>query len=74
MTVRDTTEWPETVKCGGNILVSSSRIVYEVSNRSSAEFRNFMKTLNNLFGDGKAYKAIIKVIKGAYGKKGRREY
>lgn len=62
VTVRDTTEWPETLSLGGNVLVESVGIVNEVSKRSSAEFRKFMQGLKNPYGDGKAAERMVSAL------------
>jgi len=62
ITVRDTTEWPETLETGANILVAPSGICDEVLKRSSKSFRTGMR-IGNPFGDGKASDRIIGLVK-----------
>lgn len=61
ITVRDTTEWPETLESKANVLVTPNKIASEVKKRSS---RGFMERVKNPFGDGKTSERIVKVLKG----------
>jgi len=63
ITVRDTTEWPETLEGGGNTLVLPDRIPNEVSKRCSPGFHKLMKGLKNPYGDGGTSKRILKILK-----------
>lgn len=63
VTVRNTTEWPETLKLGANVLVGPEGIYDETIKRSSREFRNFMQGLKNPYGDGKAAERMVRILK-----------
>ena len=60
-TLRNETEWAETVKSGGNVLVGSGskRIVKEVS---QGKRRRRYLTGSGVFGDGKASQRILQVL------------
>ncbi len=68
VTTRTTTEWIETINLNANVLVSSDKekIIEEVSKRLSKEFREFMKKIENPYGDGKTSERIIKYIKNVW--------
>jgi UDP-N-acetylglucosamine 2-epimerase len=67
ITVRDSTEWVETIQLGGNVLVSSNMIYKEVMERSSREFHEFMKKIKNPYGDGKTSEKILDYLKNKDG-------
>ena len=60
-TLRDETEWPETVHSGWNILVGAEekKIVKEVRQRGE---RITPPKKRGIFGDGKASEKIVKII------------
>ena len=60
ITLRDTTEWVETVDDGWNILVGTDK---EKISRAIKEFEPKDQAYAYKFGDGKASKKIVKVIK-----------
>jgi UDP-N-acetylglucosamine 2-epimerase len=65
ITIRDRTEWTETVKMGVNFItdVTPSKILQalEYIKKNYSEIRNRFK--GNPFGNGKASEKIIKIIK-----------
>ncbi|MEM2703868.1 MAG: UDP-N-acetylglucosamine 2-epimerase (non-hydrolyzing) [Candidatus Bathyarchaeia archaeon] len=67
ITLRENTEWPETVKLGANHLVGADpqKIVQKASNilEKREEITEMFKKLPNPFGDGKASQKIITAIK-----------
>jgi len=65
VTIRDTTEWIETVKLGANALVGldEKKIVEEVERRSREEFHKSMERIRNPYGDGKTSERILRILK-----------
>lgn len=65
ITIRTTTEWTETIETNANILVGyeKERIINEVKLRATQDFKNFVKNINNPYGDGKTSDRIIDEIK-----------
>jgi UDP-N-acetylglucosamine 2-epimerase (non-hydrolysing) len=67
ITLRETTEWPETVKLGANHLTGTNKqkIIEKASEILDREqlIKEKLEKLPNPFGDGKASKKIIEVIK-----------
>jgi len=65
-TVREETEWMETIKSGWNVLVGTSvkRIVKEVS---QTEGRRKYQKENKIFGDGNAGQKIVQILIKHYG-------
>lgn len=59
ITLRENTEWVETLEDGWNILVGSDK---DKIIRAFREFHPFLKTHKDRFGDGKASKNIVSVI------------
>lgn len=68
LTLRETTEWPETVILGANSLVevNSQKIVEKFNDIISREKEivENLRDLPNPFGDGRASQKIIEIIKG----------
>lgn len=63
VTLREETEWVETVEFGVNKLVgSNSESISDFGNNFSVDFTN----KPNLYGDGKASEEIAKIIKGYF--------
>lgn len=64
ITIRETTEWVETIKTNANVLVGvdEKKIVKEVKNRTTKEFHEFMKNVKNPFGDGHASEQIVDIL------------
>jgi UDP-N-acetylglucosamine 2-epimerase len=60
-TLREETEWVETIKSGWNVLIGTSveRIVKEVSQTEGR--RRYLKA-NGIFGDGKASQKIVQIL------------
>ena len=65
ITLFNSTGWPETVKIGANILVDLDKnlIIKEVKKRTSKEFRKFLQKIKCPYGNGRASKQIIKILK-----------
>ena len=61
-TLRDETEWVETIRCGWNILVGTGKkIVEEVRQR---DWRKIPPKKRGIFGNGKASENIVQMIMG----------
>ena len=71
VTLRERTEWVETVELGGNVLVGNDTDVIVEKARelflASEGLKSRLKRLPNPFGDGKASKKIIDVLRGCGG-------
>ena len=64
ITLRDTTEWVETVRVGTNTLVGADKdAILKEANRIIGAEREDNLFAENLFGDGRAAKKIIQHIK-----------
>ncbi|MCS7124893.1 MAG: UDP-N-acetylglucosamine 2-epimerase (non-hydrolyzing) [Candidatus Bathyarchaeota archaeon] len=67
ITLRETTEWPETVKLGANCLVGANtqRIVHRATEilDKGEEIGEKLENLPNPFGDGKASQKMLDAIK-----------
>lgn len=65
ITIRTTTEWPETIDLGANVLVGldEKKILAETEKRATAGFRKKMEKIKNPFGDGKTSERILETIK-----------
>lgn len=61
ITLRENTEWIETVEAGWNVLVEANR--ERILEMITEEFNSKKKQMN-VFGDGKASKRIVKIIDG----------
>ena len=60
ITLRDTTEWTETVEDGWNVLVEANKEkIVKMSNEFEPKGRQ-----RNVFGDGRASEKIVKIMKG----------
>ncbi|MEM3578961.1 MAG: UDP-N-acetylglucosamine 2-epimerase (non-hydrolyzing), partial [Candidatus Bathyarchaeia archaeon] len=69
ITLRETTEWPETVELGANYLTGADtqKIVHTAAKLiERKEIREKLQKLPNPFGDGKASQKILQTIK-SYG-------
>jgi len=67
LTLRDRTEWIETVELGANVLVGSNRdlIVQKAKECFAAEdLKARLQELPNPFGDGHASKKIVEILEG----------
>ncbi|MCI0511602.1 UDP-N-acetylglucosamine 2-epimerase (non-hydrolyzing) [candidate division KSB1 bacterium] len=64
ITIRENTEWIETVRLGANVLVGSDpeKIVAEVQRRATPEFHQFMSQLENPYGNGQTTRLILDTI------------
>ena len=60
VTLRDNTEWIETIELGGNILAGADK--NKIINGASSMLDNPPKNIKNPFGDGKASERIVDVI------------
>lgn len=69
ITVRDSTERPETVEAGGNVLVDplSGNIAETYWNTLNPEVHGRMTKATNPFGDGNASKRIVDICEQRYG-------
>jgi len=70
VTLRESTEWVETVELGANRLVGADpvkivRAVREILENES-EVRNTIESAPNPFGDGKASERIVEAVKGSF--------
>ncbi|ODS41285.1 MAG: UDP-N-acetylglucosamine 2-epimerase [Candidatus Altiarchaeales archaeon WOR_SM1_79] len=65
ITIRESTEWVETVKLDANILVglNEKKIAYEVEKRSEERFHRSIDRIKNPYGDGKTNRRILDFIK-----------
>lgn len=65
VTIRDSTEWTESVDLGANVLVRCKKeeIVKEVKKRIDKDFAKYMQDIKNPYGDGKTAKRIIATVK-----------
>ena len=69
ITMRDRTEWIETVTLGGNFLVDADekRILYAVQRViENPEIKDHLKATPNPYGDGRASEKIIKDLKSRW--------
>jgi UDP-N-acetylglucosamine 2-epimerase len=66
LTLREETEWVETIRSGWNVLAGTEvkRIVREVGR---LEKRRRHPEGNKIFGDGKASRMIVKILVGYFG-------
>jgi UDP-N-acetylglucosamine 2-epimerase (non-hydrolysing) len=64
VTIRENTEWVETLHLNANVLVGTDRekIVTEVQQRSLPAFRKFMQQLPNPYGSGETSQIILDTI------------
>jgi len=66
LTLRNETEWPETIDLGANVLVGvdSKRILSETQRiLENREIKKMLKEKTNPFGDGKASERILNILK-----------
>jgi len=66
LTIRNETEWPETVDLGANVLVGadSKRILPEVQRiLEKGDIKKMLKEKANPFGDGKASEKVLSILK-----------
>ena len=65
VTIRTTTEWPETISLGGNVLVGldEEKILAETEKRAAKGFRKTMETIRNPYGDGKTSERILEALR-----------
>lgn len=68
ITIRENTEWIETIQLNANILVGTDRekIVTEVRKRSRSEFQAFMQQVENPYGSGETSQIILNTILGDF--------
>lgn len=61
VTIRENTEWIETVAAGANVLVGTdiSKIIAEVRRMAQPEFHQFMQTVKNPYGNGETSQIIL---------------
>jgi len=68
VTLRDETEWVETVECGANLLMSpgegAESIVEQITSSIDRGFQD--KSLGSLYGGGKAVPALLEALKNNY--------
>lgn len=64
VTIRENTEWVETLQLNANVLVGTDRekIVAEVRRRMTPEFQQFMQTVENPYGSGETSQIILDTI------------
>lgn len=61
VTIRENTEWIETIAAGANVLAGTdkSKIVAEVSRMAQPDFHEFMQTVINPYGNGETSQIIL---------------
>jgi len=64
ITLRSTTEWPETLSRKANQLINDPRLIPKtiLATASNAQLRNDIRSLGNPFGDGHASSSIARLI------------
>lgn len=64
ITIRTTTEWPETTQLGANVLVGldEKKMLEETEKRTTEGFRKSIEKIKNPFGDGKTSERILETI------------
>ena len=64
VTIRENTEWVETIAAGANVLVGTDpvKIVAEAKKRCTPKFHHFMQQVVNPYGTGETSSIILKTI------------
>jgi UDP-N-acetylglucosamine 2-epimerase len=65
ITIRTTTEWPETIQLGANVLVGldEKMLLRETEKRTTEGFIKSVQKIKNPYGDGKTSQRILEILK-----------